>query len=76
VQVVKRECLDKFIAFGREHLDLLCQEYAEHYHAEQPRQAKGNLPLVRGATADATTGEVMCRERLGGVLRHYARAAA
>ena len=60
------------------HLDYLIQEYIEHYHTERPHQSKGNIPLTVGsptATAD-TSGEVVCRERLGGVLQNYYRAAA
>jgi putative transposase len=71
VQAVERECLDKFVAFGQEHLDLLCREYAEHYHDERPHQAKDNAPLT-GASPPCN-GPVESRERLGGVLRHYYR---
>jgi len=46
-----------------------------------PNQGRGNVPL---AVADADDppavqfpeGKVECRERLGGLLRHYYRAAA
>jgi putative transposase len=76
VQAIERECLDKFIVFGREHLDHVCREYVKHYHAERPHQAMGNRPLNGTAAATLTIGEVVCHERLGGVLRHYHRAAA
>jgi putative transposase len=77
VQSIQQECLDKFIAFGREHLDHLISEYTTYYHYERPHQAKGKEPLVLAEGRPATTdGEVMCSERLGGVLRHYSRKAA
>jgi putative transposase len=75
VQAVERQCLHKFIAFGQDHLDRLCREYAQHYHAERPHQARDNRPLVEVGPG-VTTGAVVCRERLGGVLRHYTRTAA
>jgi putative transposase len=75
VQAVQQECLDKFIAFGREHLDHLLEEYAEHYHRERPHQGKGNVPLNAAGDAPPEAGEVACRERLAGVLRHYYRLA-
>jgi putative transposase len=76
VQSIQQECLDKFIAFGREHFDLLNREYVEHYHTERPHQAKDNLPL-NGLTVPVGAGvEIVSRERLGGVLRHYVREAA
>jgi transposase InsO family protein len=76
VQTIEQECLDKFIVFGREHLDHVCREYVEHYHAERPHQAMENRPLTVTGAAPPSTGEIICRERLGGVLRHYQRAAA
>ena len=78
MQAIQQECLDKFIVFGREHLDHVASDYAEHYNTERPHQAMENLPLTeRGdKVPDAATGEVVCTERLGGVLRHYFRFAA
>jgi putative transposase len=80
VQSIQQECLDKFIAFGTDHLELLCREYLEHYETKWPHQEKGNAVLV-GVPAVSPVGlqsggEVVCRERLGGVLRHYSRVAA
>jgi putative transposase len=75
VQAIERECLDRFIVFGREHLDHVCREYVEYYHIERPHQGMGNRPLT-GSAAMSTVGEVLCGERLGGVLRHYHRAVA
>jgi putative transposase len=75
-QTTERECMDKFIVFSREHLDHVCREYVEHYHVERPHQAMENRPLTGTGSAPPNTGEVICRERLGGVLRHYHRAAA
>jgi putative transposase len=78
VQTIKQECLDKFIIFGPEHMDHLIREYVDYYHTERPHQGKGNVPLTgpRPPAPECAEGEVVCRERLGGVLRHYYRAAA
>jgi len=43
----------------------------EHYHTEQSQQGIGNgimEPLPQGE------GEVVCQERLGGLLKSYRRA--
>ena len=54
-----------------------CWRYVEHYHHERPHQGKGNERLTNGADGPpAAEGEVLRRERLGGVLRHYYRRAA
>jgi putative transposase len=76
VQAIQQECLDKFIAFGTEHMEHLISEYVEHYNTERPHQAMGNVPLASERVEVPVAGEVMCFERLGGVLRHYRRIAA
>ena len=52
VQAIERECLDKFIVFGREHLDHVCREYVEHNHTERPHQAMEN-PAAGGDGSSA-----------------------
>lgn len=64
VQLLKRECLDRFVVFGRRHLDYLISEYVEHYHTERPHQVKGNVPLSgaapSGRSADSPPGAIAC----------------
>jgi hypothetical protein len=57
----------------------------EYYHDERPHQSKDNLPLVRQRpetsqqekkSGDRVLPEVDCRQRLGGLLKHYYRRAA
>jgi putative transposase len=74
VQAIEHECLDKLIVFGPAHMDHVIGEYVTYYHEERPHQGRGNVPLTpHTAAAD---GEVVCRERLGGLLRHYYRRVA
>ena len=63
-----------------EHLRHVLKEYVEQYNAERPHQARGNVPLPDADAEEPRilplpSGEVKCRERLGGLLRHYHRAA-
>lgn len=80
VQSVRQECLDHFVVFGEAHLRHILSEYLIHYHQFRPHQGLGNLPLGRSALpptdADRPLGEVVCQERLGGLLRHYQHLAA
>ncbi len=80
IQSLRRECLDHFIPVGLKHLDHLVSEYLEHYHLERPHQGLGNRLLVdrqaAGHDPPRDEGEVVCRVRLGGVLRHYERRRA
>jgi putative transposase len=81
---VRREALDHFIVFGEKHLGYLLQEYLAHYNGEpageRPHQGLGNVPLSPVIPAppsnSALINDVLCQERLGGLLKHYYHAAA
>jgi len=77
VRSVKEECLSKLILFGEASLQRALNEFITHFHSERNHQGKDNLLLFPPVPATQTTarGTVRCRERLGGLLRYYARAA-
>ena len=75
VRSIKESCLDRMIWFGEAALRKGLQEFVLHYHHERNHQGLGNrLILPEGTPADAG-GTVLRRERLGGVLNYYYRAA-
>jgi hypothetical protein len=64
-------------------MDHLVSETVEHYHEERPHQSFGNEPPVNRQTTETTDSDtdetklrIVCRERLGGRLKHYALRAA
>lgn len=63
------------MVFSEKHFDYLVREYVEHYHEERPHQGLENR-LLSGEPPPDSDGEVQCRTRLGGLLKHYYRAAA
>jgi len=69
---IKSECLNRMIFFGESSLHRALREYLAHYHAERAHQGIGNLRIVPTAVGE---GEIECNERLGGLLKHYCRAA-
>ncbi len=71
---IKSECLDRTVLVGERHLRRAIGSYVEHYHLERPHQGIGNLP-IKGVPIPST-GVVLRRERLGGILSHYYRDAA
>jgi putative transposase len=87
VQTIQDECLDHFIVCGTRHFDYLCREFLEHYHKERPHQGLENcVPVARThkrkkklaapvAVALPRLGDIKCKERLGGLLKSYERAA-
>jgi len=81
VQRTKRECLDHFIVFGEQHLRHLLQEWLAYYLNERPHQGLGNVPISASLPPPQPLKsfrleELVCHERLGGLLKHYERKAA
>ncbi|MFY9255550.1 MAG: integrase core domain-containing protein [Fuerstiella sp.] len=87
IQSLQQECLDHFIVFGQDHFNHLCTEYATHYHEERPHQSLDNglLPHPKRKKtkkrSDETgetirLSEIRCKERLGGLLKHYSHKKA
>ena len=64
------------IFFGEKSLQAAAAEFLRHFHAERNHQGLGNRLIEPGEEAARTTGDVVCRERLGGMLRYYYREAA
>jgi putative transposase len=49
-------------------------EYIAHYHHERNHQGKNNKVLFPDfENIQAKRGKVKCKERLGGLLKHYYR---
>ncbi len=92
IQTLQQECLDYFVVFGERHMNYLVSEMVTHYHEERPHQGKDNETLRQAsakqkqkkskgrATAPppdvVPLGGITCRQRLGGLLKHYSRKAA
>ena len=77
VRSVKQECLSRLILFGENSLRRALADFTEHYHSERNHKGKGNLLLFPAPPSKSSTHRhaIRCRERLGGLLRYYSRAA-
>jgi putative transposase len=76
-QTLQHECLNHFIILGQRHLRYLIGEFVSHYLEERPHQSMGNRPLSRtGNDPPPDKGRILCRQRLGGLLKHYYRKVA
>jgi hypothetical protein len=62
------------IMFGEQHLRRTIAEFVAHYHAERNHQGIGNELIQALERADGR-GRVRRRQRLGGMLNYYYRAA-
>jgi transposase InsO family protein len=72
---IKSECLDRIVPMGEGHLRRAVSEFVVHYHRERNHQGLENH-LIEAPPAANSNGRVVRRERLGGLLSFYHRAAA
>jgi len=66
------------ILFGEASLCQALSNYVSHFHTERNHQGKGNVILFP-EPADRigqSSGKILTRERLGGLLKFYYREAA
>ncbi len=73
VRSVKEECLDHLILFSEEQLRYVLTEYLQYYHHERIHQG---INKIIEPQHEENQGEIICIERLGGLLKSYHRKAA
>jgi putative transposase len=74
---LRRECLSRVIPLGEQHLRNTIASYVDHYHMERNHQGLGNRLIDPvAANTNAGKGRIRRRQRVGGLLNFYYRAAA
>ena len=63
------------IFFGERSLGRAIRGDAEHDQLERPHQRLGNRLIEQSGNRPTSGTEIHCVERLGGLLKHYKRAA-
>src|SRR5262249_49183864 len=76
VRSIKESCLERLILFGESSLRTAVQYFVTHYHSERNHQGLSNRLILRDVAAVGTPGFIQRRERLGGMLNYFYRAAA
>jgi len=61
VQSIERECLDRLVLLGPDHLPRALKIFVDHYHLERPHQGLGNRFLTPRA-APAGGGDALADE--------------
>jgi putative transposase len=75
VRTVRAECLDWLLIIGRRHLETVL--HTAHYNGERAHRALALLsPDSTNADPPPSGGEIERRDRLGGLIHEYHRAAA
>src|SRR5262249_48878149 len=73
----RAECLDWLLIIGRRHLETLLHIYTAHYNRERPHRGLAlRSPESTNADPRPRNGEIERRDRLGGLIHEYHRAAA
>src|SRR5262249_46848479 len=76
VRTVRSECLDWLLILNRRHLEHVLRVYVEHYNTERPHRALGLVPPdPRPPPSNPADGRIQRRNRLGGLIHEYHRAA-
>ena len=75
VRTIKESCLDRLILFGEGSLRTAVREFVAHYHLERNHQGLGNQLIAPGIKLTDCHGTIRRRQRLGGMLNYYHRAA-
>jgi putative transposase len=75
VRSIKESCLERLVLFGEKALRKAIREFMTHYHGERNHQGIGNLLIMSDRLDTNRNGPVRCRQRLGGMLNYYERAA-
>jgi putative transposase len=76
VRTIRTECLDWLLIVGRRHLEHVLRIYIQHYNRERPHRGLALHPPQPRAPALPRVGDVQRRDRLGGLVHEYHRAAA
>jgi transposase InsO family protein len=77
IRTVRSDYLDWLLILNRRHLERVLRVYVDHYNRQRPHRAL-NLqpPLPETPEPLPPVGEICRRDRLGGLIHEYYRAAA
>jgi len=77
VRTVRSECLDWLLILNRRHLESVLRVYVDHYNRERPhRTLELRPPEPDEQPEEVPAGDIRRRDRLGGLIHEYYRAAA
>jgi putative transposase len=76
VRSIRESCLERLILFGEASLRTAIHDFVAHYHGERNHQGLANQLISPEPGHLGNSGQVQRRQRLGGMLNYYYRAAA
>jgi transposase InsO family protein len=78
VGTVRRECLDWLLILNRHHLEHVLDVFVDHYNAHRPHRSLNLTPPLatdHEHPIRSVSRDVRRRDRLGGLIHEYSRAA-
>jgi putative transposase len=79
IETIKLECLNKFIIFGKRHLDHLVSEFTDYYNHHRSHMEREHLPPVRNEPDEVETltmEQIEVKSYVGGLVKSFERRAA
>jgi putative transposase len=77
VRTVRSECLDWLLILSRRHLEQVLRIFVDHYNRERPHRSRDlRPPSINSEQEPSSSGAIHRRDRLGGLIHEYYRAAA
>ena len=78
VATARRECLDWLLILNRRHLEHMLGVFVDHYNAHRPHRSLNLAPPAATGLERriaSSSGDLMRRDRLGGLIHEYHYAA-
>jgi putative transposase len=79
IGTIRWECLDKFIIFGKRHLDHLLAEFSSYYNKHRAHSEREHLPPIRDLPEEVdilSLDQIEVRTYVGGLVKSFQRKAA
>ena len=77
VRTVRVECLDRLLILNRRHLEHVLRVYTDHYNRQRPHRTLRLAPPEPEERCERSpAAAIQRRDRLGGLIHEYYRAAA
>ncbi|MCG6158099.1 transposase [Rubinisphaera margarita] len=78
IETIKLECLNKFIVFGRRHLDYVTDSFVKYYNHHRSHMERDHLPPIRELLDEVVTiafDELEVGSYVGGLVKSFAKKA-
>jgi transposase InsO family protein len=79
ILTLRSECLDKFIFFGKRHLDYIVNSFTDYYNLRRAHSSCDSLPPIREPPEEVASlkmSQIEVRSYVGGLVKSYQRKAA